>query len=228
LAAVFSYTFLLSICAQLSNLDRSFRSYFWLTRVFSKVTLRLCGVGLVVKGMENVHPGQVYVYVSNHSSMIDIPAIMAAVPNKASIVFKKELGRIPLFGWQLTTGPYIMIDRGNPEKAMKSIERGKEMMAKKGISVILFAEGTRSKTGEVQPFKRGAFYLASKVKYPVIPVAITGTEHVLPKGTLSLQGGTVTVNFGNAVDTAHLNTKQDEITVMNKVRDIIIEMKENA
>lgn len=216
---------LLSLCALLSNIDRSFKLYFILSKVYSKVALWLCGVKLIVQGAENISQDEVYVYVSNHSSMIDILAIMAAVPNKASIVFKKELGRIPLFGWQLITGPYIMIDRQNPERAMKSIERGKEMMAGKRISVILFAEGTRSKTGEVQPFKRGAFYLAAKVKYPVIPVAISGTEHVLPKGRLWLRGGHVVVHFGKPVSMEQVNTKQDEVQVMNSVRDIIIEMK---
>lgn len=216
----------MSIAAQLSNLDRSFGLYFVLSRVYSIVALKICGIRLRIVGAENARPGEVYVYVSNHSSMIDIPAIMAAVPNKASIVFKKELGRIPLFGWQLTTGPYIMIDRANPEKAMRSIERGKEMMANKGISVILFAEGTRSKTGDVQPFKRGAFYLASKVKYPIIPVAISGTEQALPKGTLWLRGGEVTVRFGKPIDTAYLSTKADEMALMAQVRDLIIEMKE--
>ncbi len=220
------YTVVLSVLAQIFNVtDRSFRLYFWLTKVYSKGVLFLCGVKLKVEGLENFSPDQVYVYVSNHSSMVDIPAVMAAVPNKASMVFKKELGNIPLFGWQLATGPYIMIDRKNADKAMKSIERGKEMMANKNISVILFAEGTRSKTGEVQPFKRGAFYLASRVKFPIIPVSISGAENLLPKGTLSLKGGVVTVRFGKPVEASQANSKKEEVELMEKVRAIIIDQK---
>lgn len=218
-----AFTLIMSLVALFINLiDRSFGLYFWLSRKFARGSLFIAGAKLNITGVENIEKGKVYVYVSNHSSMFDIPVIMGTVPNKASIVFKKELSRIPVFGWQLVTGPYIMIDRTHPEKAMRSIEKGKKMMEEKRISVILFAEGTRSKTDEVQPFKRGAFYLASKVKFPIIPVSISGASSLLPKGSLALQKGTINIHFGEAIDTSHLHSKKDEIELMEIVRNTVI------
>jgi 1-acyl-sn-glycerol-3-phosphate acyltransferase len=120
-------------------------------------------------------------------------------------------------------GPYIVIDRKNAEKAIASIQKAKELMDTKKISVHIFAEGTRSKTGEIQPFKRGAFYLASKVGYPVIPVTINGASSILPKGKLNITSGTMHIHFDKPISTGHLNTRQDEIDLMETVRSKIIE-----
>jgi 1-acyl-sn-glycerol-3-phosphate acyltransferase len=159
--------------------------------------------------------------------MFDIPALQAAFPNHAGIVFKKELVKIPIFGWQLYVGPYVVIDRENPEKALKSIKRAKWLMEKKKVSACLFAEGTRSKTGEVQPFKRGAFHLASQIKYPIIPISISGTSKIMPKGKFKINPGTITVYFDKPIDTSNLNNKKDELEMMEKVRSIIIQKMEN-
>ncbi len=207
--------------------DRSFLSYFWLTRIYSKGILFITGVRLEVIGAKNVDPDKVYVYVSNHGNMFDIPCIMASAPTNASIVFKKELAKIPFFGWSLATGPYIIVNRQNPEKAMKSIERGKRMMSEKGISVVLFAEGTRSKTDSVQPFKRGAFHLASIVKFPIIPVSVCGAQKIMPNGVFSQRKGTIKIIYGRPIETAHIESRKDEIELMELVREIVIRQKEN-
>ncbi len=218
------YTTILSILALIAGLiDRSFNLYFILSKVFSKGILLIGGVKLKITGFENFDKKETYVFVSNHSSQFDIPALQFGVPQKFSIVYKKELGKIPLFGWQMSVGPYIMIDRKNVESAIKSIEHAKEMMAKKNISVLLFAEGTRSKTGEVQPFKRGAFYLASRVGFPIVPVTVSGTEKILPKGKLKIKSGTINIHFDKPVSTENINSRKDELELMEKVRDIVIQ-----
>ncbi|NUN07823.1 MAG: 1-acyl-sn-glycerol-3-phosphate acyltransferase [Ignavibacteriaceae bacterium] len=220
------YTVFLSIVAMISILvDRSYWSYFVLTKIFSSGVLFLSGVKLKVNGLENFDTSKKYVFVSNHSSMFDIPALQLAFPNRVAIVFKKELTKIPLFGWQLAIGPYIMIDRQRPDEAMKSIQLAKERMEKKNLSVVLFAEGTRSKTGEVQPFKRGAFYLASRVGYDIIPVSISGAARLLPKGTFNIKTGTITVHFDQPIPTTEIKNKVDEVKLMESVRDIVIKNK---
>ena len=206
-----------------SIIDRSFYLYFLESRIFSKGILIIGGVKLKVTGIENLNLKDTYIFVSNHSSQFDIPALQYSIPHRASIVYKKELGKIPLFGWQMKLGPYIMIDRQNVESALKSIERAKKMMSEKGVSILLFAEGTRSKTGEVQPFKRGAFYLASKVGYPIIPVSISGSDKILPKGKFRIKRGTINVHFGKPVSTENIKNRKDELDLMEKVRDIIIQ-----
>jgi 1-acyl-sn-glycerol-3-phosphate acyltransferase len=139
------------------------------------------------------------------------------------MIFKKELAKIPLFGWQLKWGPYVMIDRKDYESAMKSIEEAKEKINKIGMSVVVFAEGTRSKTGEVQPFKRGAFYLASRSGFPIIPVSISKTNKIMPKGKFRINGGNVKIHFDKPIQTNKLENKKDEIDLMEKVRAVVIQ-----
>lgn len=217
------YSFILSIIALIFIfIDRSFTLYYWLSKVYSGGVLLITGIKVKTTGLENFDHSKVYVYVSNHSSLFDITALQWTFPNRASMVFKKELGKIPFFGWQLALGPYVMIDRANPEKAMKSIERAKRIMKNKRYSILLFAEGTRSKTGEVQPFKRGAFYLASRVGYPIVPISISGTSKILPKGKFKIKSGTITVHFDKPITTENIKTKVDEVNLMENVREIII------
>jgi len=218
------YAIVLSVLAFFSALiDRTFYTYFIITKIFSKGILLISGVKLVVTGLENVDPHGTYVFVSNHSSQFDIPAVQSSATVRTSIIYKKEINKIPLFGWQMMLGPYIVIDRKNAERAIASIQKAKRLMDSKKISVHIFAEGTRSKTGEIQPFKRGAFYLASKVGYPVIPVTINGASSILPKGKLNIQSGTMHIHFDKPIPTGHLNTRQDEIDLMETVRSKIIE-----
>ena len=221
------YTVVFSAVVCIVNLfDRKFVFYFWATRIFANGALFLSGIKLKVNVDPAIDMSKTYVYVSNHSSMFDIPAIMSSVPTKASIVFKKELARIPFFGWALASGPYILVDRQHGDKAMKSIDVAKKMMSEKSVSVILFAEGTRSKTGEVQPFKRGAFYLASRVNHPVIPVSISGAEKILPKGKLNIRPGTITITYAAPIETVPNMNKKEEVELMDKVRQIVIKNKE--
>jgi 1-acyl-sn-glycerol-3-phosphate acyltransferase len=182
----------------------------------------ISGIKLSVTGLENFNHNKIYVFVSNHSSQYDIPSLQYAIPLPISIVFKKELSKIPVFGWQLRTGPYIMIDRSNAESALKSIEKAKKRMIEKKLSPLLYPEGTRSKTGEVQPFKRGAFYLASKVGFPVIPVTVSGASEILPKGKFKIKRGTIYVHFDKPISTENILSRKDELDLMEKVRDIII------
>ncbi|MBZ0200120.1 MAG: 1-acyl-sn-glycerol-3-phosphate acyltransferase [Ignavibacteriaceae bacterium] len=217
------YTFLSSFVAGVSALlDRSFTAYTHVGKYYAKGVFFLGGIKLKVVGSEKIDPKKVYVFVSNHSSQFDIPALQAAIPNKIGIVFKQELGKIPVFGWQLKIGPYIMVDRKNAESAMRSIEEAKEKMKQKKLSPVVFAEGTRSENGEVQSFKRGAFYLAVKAGYPIVPVSVSGSYKLLPKGKFSIKRGTITVTFDDPIDTSSILTRKDENDLMEKVRNIVI------
>ena len=119
-------------------------------------------------------------------------------------------------------GPYVMIDRENYEKALKSIEEAKQKMEKQNISIVVFAEGTRSKTGEIQPFKRGAFRLATQVGYQIIPTTIVGSNKIMPKGSFKIKRGTIKVHFDKPIQSDGIKSRQEEIDLMNRVREIII------
>ena len=203
-------------------IDRSFRLYYMCNAPFSNGILKLAGIKYKATGLENIEKGKAYIYVSNHSSQFDISVLQSSIPGNISMYFKKELAKIPLFGWQLWAGPYVMIDRKNPESARRSLEKAKWLLNERKISVLLFAEGTRSETGEIQQFKRGAFNLAGKVGFPIIPVSISGSHKIMQKGSLKINPGTIKVHFDKPVSTENINTRQDEIDLMNKVREIII------
>jgi 1-acyl-sn-glycerol-3-phosphate acyltransferase len=216
------HTIILSTLALLSGLfDRSYKSYFILTKVFSAPVLAISGIKVKISGKENVVPETPYVFVSNHLSLFDIPVLQRYVPNDFSFVFKREIAAVPLFGWQMQTGPHIVIDRQNPAKAMKSIEKAKEMLTKKKISVLLFPEGTRSRNGEMLPFKRGAFHLATQVGFPIIPVTISGTENLWQKKPLRINPGIVTLHFDKPIPSNNINSRGEVLELMEKVRDII-------
>lgn len=203
-------------------LDRSFTVYHYIAKIFPGGILLISGVRVKITGLENIDRKAVYVFASNHSSQLDITALQWGVPNRLSMIFKKELARIPFFGWQLYLGPYVVIDRKDPKAAMKSLIEAKKVMDQKHISVLVFPEGTRSETGEVQSFKRGAFYLAAHSGYPIVPITINGTKNVLPKGTFKIKRGTIYLHFDKPIPTNNIKSKQDELELMNKVREIII------
>lgn len=216
------YTIAVSFLALVSGLiDRSFLTYKLLTKLYSGGILFISGVKVETTGLENIQGEGPFIFVSNHISQFDIIALQFTIPLKSGFVFKKELAKIPLFGWQLLTGPHIVIDRSNAENALKSIHKARLKMKTKSVSVILFPEGTRSKNGELQQFKRGAFHLASQVNYPIIPVAIRDSDKLLPKGSLKINRGIIRVTFSEPVQTTKVETRNDELELMGKVRDII-------
>jgi 1-acyl-sn-glycerol-3-phosphate acyltransferase len=217
------HTFICSVFAIIfAVIDRSYTVYFKISKIFSGGVLLISGIKLEVTGLENIDKDKTYVFVSNHASQYDIVVLQKTIPNRMAMIFKKELAKIPFFGWQLAMGPYVMIDRENYEKAMRSIEEAKEKMKKQNISIVVFAEGTRSKTGEIQPFKRGAFRLATKVGYPIIPTTVVGSNKIMPKGTYKLRRGTIKVHFDKPIQSEGIKTRQEEIDLMNRVREIII------
>ena len=218
------HTIIVSTLALLAGLlDRSHKIYFILTKVFSAPVLAIAGIKVKITGKENVIPKTPYVFVSNHRDLFDIPVLQRYVPNDFSFVFKKELAMIPLFGWQMELGPHIIIDRQNPEKAMKSIENAKKMLVQKKISVLLFPEGTRSKTGEMLPFKRGAFHIAAQVGFPIIPVTISGTQNLFQSKPFKINSGKVILDFGKPIVADNISNRKEELELMGKVRDIIDE-----
>lgn len=220
------HTFICSIFALIFIfIDRTFTLYHYLAKAFPLGILIISGIRVKVTGLENIDRKAVYVFASNHSSQLDITALQWGVPNRLSMIFKKELAHIPFFGWQLYLGPYVVVDRKDPQAAMKSLKRAKWIMDSKKISVLVFPEGTRSKTGEVQSFKRGAFYLAAHSGYPIVPITINGTSKIMPKGTFKLKSGIIYLHFDKPIPTDNIKTKQDELALMEKVREIIISNK---
>jgi 1-acyl-sn-glycerol-3-phosphate acyltransferase len=203
-------------------IDRKGTLYHGLARSWAKVVLRIFGVHVHLSGTENLELGKTYVYVSNHASMFDIPAVIASIPDEIRIVFKKELSYVPIWGWALAVGHYVSIDRFSAKDAMKSLDAAAEKI-REGASVLLFAEGTRTRSGKLQPFKRGAFALASKAGIPVVPLTINNSFNILPKGSLLVRRADISLIVDKPIATAGLGGKADEMNLMESVRNVISE-----
>jgi 1-acyl-sn-glycerol-3-phosphate acyltransferase len=141
------------------------------------------------------------VYVANHQSQFDIPALALAMPVDFRMIAKRELLYIPIFGWALWLAGFIFIDRGDRDRAIRRLDRAVRTI-RRGTSVVVFAEGTRSPDDRLLPFKKGGFILALQAGVPIVPVSIRGGGQVMPKGSLSVRPGTIEVVFGAPVSTS--------------------------
>lgn len=154
---------------------------------------------LEVIGRDRIDTGRNYLYVSNHLSYFDIPVLMQAIPTDYNFIYKSSINYVPFFGWSLYIGGYIPINRDNVRKALKSLQRGLKKLHR-GYSIIIFPEGTRSRTGEIDKFKKGIFYLAQYSKVKIVPVTIIGTNKIMPPDSLKIYSGNVRVVFDNPLE----------------------------
>jgi len=207
-------------------LDRSGRWFSFIQRLWANCLLRTNGVGLKLEGIENLKKGQACIPVSNHASILDILGIISAAPFPVRFLAKKSLLWFPIFGWVMYFSDHILIDRESARSALKSLKKA-SCVLKKGISIIVFPEGTRSPDGEVKEFKRGAFLLARHSKFPVIPVSIAGTYEMLPRHGWCFWPGTMHIRMGEPISTRGLS-HQESRGLMVKVRERIIENLERS
>lgn len=160
----------------------------------------LCGVEVAFEA-EAPLDAPSYLVMSNHSSHFDVLAIFDVLKIDMRPVAKRELAKIPVFGWVLKAGAAVMIDRGDKEKAKASIDRAAETI-RGGRSVLMFPEGTRTETEHVQDLKKGPFYLAVASRVPILPVAVIGTPQVLRPHDWRINPGKVSVRVGTPIETA--------------------------
>ncbi len=218
---LFPITVILSTGAMFAiPIDKSGKTFRWFPLVWSQIIFWIFRIRISVKGAEKLEPNKPYIFVSNHASMFDIPSVMVSLNGNVNIIFKKELTVVPIWGWALRFGPFIMIDRSNPRDALKSIERAAHSI-RNGNSVILFAEGTRTRDGKLQPFKRGAFSLALKAGVPVVPITINNTFTIMPKGSLNIKPANISVIIESPIQTIGLDGKDGEMVLMSQVRNAI-------
>ncbi|MFQ6617756.1 MAG: lysophospholipid acyltransferase family protein [Fidelibacterota bacterium] len=185
----------------ISIFDRTGNFMGFVARVWSRIILFVSGVKVRVKGLDKIKKGNSYVFISNHLSLYDIPAIVGHIPFQFRMLAKKELYWIPLFGWALHMGGHIKIDRANREKAIKSLHKAAEKLKNRRSSVFIFAEGTRSVNGKLGKFKKGGFVLAINSKNPIVPISIWGSREIAPKKSLKIKPGKINIVIGDPVYT---------------------------
>jgi len=206
----------------LGAVDKSGDLVLALARLWSRVILGVPGVKLEVKMRAPLEPGRPYVFMPNHASMVDIWAVFVAIPASFRFIAKKQLASIPLFGWAMSAGRFIFIDRQNAASARRTMDEASRRI-RAGQSVVIFPEGTRTRDGRLMPFKKGGFHLAIDSGAAVVPVAIKGSREVMPRGAALIRAGTVTLEVDAPIPTTGLTTS-DRDALIEKVRSRVAAM----
>ena len=193
-------------------------------RDWSRLLLRAAGVTVTVHGLEHLPVEGPVIIASNHQSFFDMLAILAFVPRPVKFVAKKELRRVPFFGSAVAAAGHIFIDRGNRKRAFATYERAAEDMVTMQAHLLIFPEGTRSRTGLVLPFKKGPAVVAIASGVAVVPCYCAGTFGILPKGSILVRPRAVQVLFGPAIPAAGL-TYDDREAFTERMRQAILALR---
>lgn len=201
-------------------LSRSGNLAFTISKMWAWVVLKVTWTRTSIKGKEKIKKGQSYVIISNHQSHFDIPVLVTKLGIQFRWIIKKELLKVPLFGYALYASRNIFIDRSNKEETIKSIHRGIKRLPK-GTSLLFFAEGTRSPDGKIHEFKKGGFVTAIENNMMILPVTVNGSRKVLPKGSIVFSSGAIELVICDPIDASdYTSDRMDEL--VQKTRDIIV------
>src|SRR5579859_5242619 len=179
--------------------------------------LRLAGVHVEIEGKDRIDPSATYIFMCNHVSNLDPPVLIVNLPRRSSVLVKKELFQVPILGRAMRLGDLVPVDRRNREAAVNSMREAEAVMAK-GLNMMVFPEGTRSRDGRLLPFKKGPFYLAMDSGVPVVPVTILGSDALMEKGSPLIHSGTVRLVFHAPIEPEKFTDKEELIqAVRNEI-----------
>ena len=208
----------LSLIASL--FDRSGNKQMAVARLWARILCRLAGVQLKIVGLEHIDPKANYIIASNHLSYMDTPVLLGHLPVDFRFMAKAGLFKIPFLGTHLASAGHLPVVNDNPRDGIKALNEGARLIAARHISVLIFPEGGRAATGQLQAFRDGAFFLAIKSGAPVLPVALCGTFEMLPFGSGFMKPGPITMRIGAPVQTAGRHSKE-RIALSKQVRNEI-------
>ena len=197
------------------NVRLLYRVGMWIARA----GVRAAGITVEVTGLGNVPAGVSCIFLSNHVSNLDPPVLLPAIPPMTSVLLKQDLMRIPLLGTAMRMGKFVPVERGNRREAARASVKAAADALRSGLHMLIFAEGTRSKDGRLAAFKRGPFYLAMETGAPIVPVAISGTQTMMQKGSAAIAPGVARIAMLPAIDPARYATREE---LMAAVRAAIV------
>ena len=200
--------------------SRKGKIFRWVSKSYSWFAVRLFGVTVETRGLSRVDRDRPYVFMSNHVSHIDSPALALSIPQPLFWVFKKELSRIPVFGWVLLALGQIMVDRDDASQAREALTRAVSGLGGNN-SVLIYPEGTRSTDGTLRPLKKGGFFIAVRAGVPIVPVRVSGSRDIVPSGSLAVRPGRVVVELFDPIPTEGM-ADSDIPQLMQRVRSALL------
>ncbi|HXP70992.1 MAG TPA: lysophospholipid acyltransferase family protein [Candidatus Dormibacteraeota bacterium] len=183
-----------------------------------RASLRIAKIRVRVEGLENIPPS-VCIFAANHISNVDPIAFVPAIPRRVSVLLKSELFRIPILSTAMRLAKFVPVDRADKEAAVASVNVALGVL-KEGLSLAVYPEGTRSPDGRLRPFKKGTFALAIEAGVPIVPVSISGAQHLMRKGEWTMRPGETVVRFGPPVDASQY-TMERRMELLARVEELV-------
>lgn len=216
------YTIVLGIASITSSFfDRRGHFAHQCARAWSWLILKTTGVDVTVEGLDRIERGKTYVFVANHQSIYDIPCLFWSIPFQLRIIAKESLGSFPMLGPHLKRTGHMLVDRSKPDRS--GIFGWASRLTSNGLSLIVFPEGTRSRTGMMGKFKGGSIMLAMQAGLPIVPISVIGSRHVMKKGELTTRPGRVRLIVHEPIETiASAEPTVNEVRELaDRVREVI-------
>lgn len=192
------------------------RPLYWLGRLGVRIGFALARIRIVVYGRDELPADPHYIYMMNHNSNLDAPAVFLHLPGEVRALLKQELFKLPVLATAMRLGGFVPVDRSNREQAIASV-RNAARLAAEGASFLIAPEGTRSRTGKLLHFKKGGFHMAIESGVPILPITVVGAFELMPPGSLAIRSGTIEIHFHDPIETAGL-VPRDRVRLMELVR----------
>ena len=199
---IFAATMVLEIVSFAASIfDSTGNTQHRVAQLWGRILIAVSFIRVRVEGLEKLDRKATYVFIANHASYMDIPAILAKLPFQFRFFAKKELYKIPFLGWHLHRAGHLPVDRSSPRASLKSMSEGSRVVAARGASMLLFPEGGRCPEG-LRAFKEGAAYIAIKAGVPIVPMALVGMRPLLPMGSIHIRAGSTVLRIGDPIPTS--------------------------
>lgn len=186
------------------------------------------GIRVELIGKENLPVGRPCIFMSNHVSNLDPPVLMPSLPGRSSILLKKSLMGIPILGTAMRMAKFVPVERGNNVEAAKASIAAAASALRSGLNIIVFPEGTRSRDGRLKAFKKGPFFLAEDTKAPIVPIAISGTQNMMRKGSFSIAPGVARVEFLKAIEPGEYASRDEVMAAVRGAIDAALPLEMKA
>lgn len=196
----------------IQDIGRLYRVAMWI----ANAGIRAAGIRTEVVGLEHVPADRQCIFMCNHVSNLDPPVVLPLLPGRCSVLLKKELMRIPILGSAMRMGKFVPVERGHRRDAAQASVAAAADALRSGLNILVFPEGTRSKDGRLAAFKKGPFFLAQETQAPIIPIALSGTQTMMRKGSIAITPGLARVQLLPAIEPSLYATREELLKAVRK------------